>query len=167
MYKLQFGVDSHFLRLSGVLLVIGLAFSSVRIARAEFLFQDTPYPQPTSPPTLPATPYPAQPTTQPPAPTNTSPPGITPTITGSPGTPLPTTTLVPLPSFTLLFPAITPTASATAAPVIDPEQPAWTAPRTTGPGGLPPQVGLLGGLIFTVWMLLGGFLVVYLKKIGH
>ncbi|MGE5224235.1 MAG: hypothetical protein ACM3PY_17495, partial [Omnitrophica WOR_2 bacterium] len=114
--------------------------------------------------------------TLPPAPTSTSRPFVTITYTASPSptvtqtntpTPTHTATLLPLPRLTLLFPILSPTSSPTASPT------STSAPGSgilgASPGGAPaqPKVGLLGGLIVGIWLLLGGFLFVYLRRINQ
>jgi hypothetical protein len=124
--------------------------------------QNTPYPEPTQVNTSPAPTITVSPQV-------TLSPGVTlsPTGTVVTGTPTATTTLAPFPSITLLFPAITPTSTQSLS-AFDPEDtPAWASGHPTNSGRLGSPVDLIGGIIVTIWLLLGGFLVVYLRRIGH
>jgi hypothetical protein len=107
-----------------------------------------------------STPQPTQ------TPTQTSLPTASPTPTGTPS-PTPSPTLAPLPTLNLLFPAVTATQTPTR--TASPESPAVlvaTQPaQILTSGDLPPQVELLGGLIVLIWLMLGGFLIFYLRRL--
>jgi hypothetical protein len=100
--------------------------------------------------------------TPPTPPTLTPSPGFTasPTITR---TPTPTTTLEPLPELTLLFPAFSPTATATSSP--EPAALAETQAVETqaSRNPLPREVQWVGFLVVLLWLLLGGFLVAFIR----
>jgi hypothetical protein len=99
-------------------------------------------------------------------PTATPEPTETPTPTEIPN-PTETPTLAPLPTLNMLFPALTPTSSPTPTRTptppgeVLPTQPAVLLPTEN----LPPQVELLGGLIILIWLMLGGFLIFYLRRL--
>ncbi len=111
-----------------------------------------------------------------PTPTETSTTTSTPTIT-----PTPTTTLLPLPSITLLYPSPIPTDSPqpqiTTTPtfhVWNPLKPTLTSTRVTPMatvgakgGSLPLRVTFIIAVIVLTWLLLGAFLVVYLRRMGR
>lgn len=104
--------------------------------------------------------------------TFTATPPTPPTLTPSPGftatptatlTPTPTTTLAPLPEITLLFPVFTPTVPATSSPegaVLTAEQ--VVDDRSTM-NQLPADVKWVGILVILIWLLLGGFLVAFIR----
>jgi hypothetical protein len=67
---------------------------------------------------------------------------------------------------TLLFPVLSPTPTATRTATLTPI-PALLAEETAPeeqPGG--PDLEVLGGLILLLWLALGSFLVVYLRRVG-
>jgi hypothetical protein len=74
---------------------------------------------------------------------------------------------VPLPRLTLLFPVLspTPTASRTTTPTPVPVLLAVEAAPEERAAG--PDLQLLGGLILLLWLVLGSFLVVYLRRVGY
>jgi hypothetical protein len=89
------------------------------------------------------------------APTGSYTPSITPLAT-------PTTTLVPLPAVTLIFPKITATRPPT---VIPAPLPATETPPSAGEAAiitLSPRLRLLVILIIFLWIFLAGFAVVYI-----
>jgi hypothetical protein len=136
-------------------------------------------PTSTSTPTLIATPtrtraptltpnYSFQPTIPPlPVDTLTPPPATPGTIvpTGT-VTSTSTATLEPLPSITLLFPLVTDTGTPTppdpAALAQSPQDPSSTSQNT----GLSPDIMVLIGAIIAIWLLLGAFLFLYIRRIG-
>lgn len=98
--------------------------------------------------------------TLPPGPTNTSTQTYTP---GPTSTNTPTTTLMPLPAITLIFPVATETLT----PVKDPNSttPAGTpdAASITDDEKIPPRFRILSIVLIFLWLLLVGYLVVFLK----
>ncbi len=86
-------------------------------------------------------------------PTPTRTPTNTPTITL---TPTRTRTLIPQPTLTLLFYRHTATPTPTPTPTDLPPAPLLTAKN-----------GLLGGMVLLAWIMLGGFLVFFLRRIGR
>jgi hypothetical protein len=75
--------------------------------------------------------------------------------------------LIPLPRLTLLFPALSPTPTPTLTSTLT-----WTptSARAKSLAGqiLPgPRFSLIGGLILLIWLALGGFLIVYLRRLGY
>jgi hypothetical protein len=103
-------------------------------------------------------------------PTITPTPQDTPTITNTPTlTPTATTTLQPLPSITLIFPAAatsteTPTATR---PSFYTRTPTLTATAANPASGVPLRVSFLGVIVVLAWILLAAFLVVYLRRLGQ
>lgn len=98
--------------------------------------------------------------TFPPGPTNTSTQTYTP---GPTSTNTPTTTLMPLPEVTLIFPAATETLTPTkgpnsTTPVGTPEAASMAEDEKT-----PPRFRLLSIVLIFLWLLLAGYLVVFLK----
>jgi hypothetical protein len=104
-----------------------------------------------------------------PTPTGTITPPNTATPTQTP-TGTPTATLAPLPTITLLFPNITPTETPALGEGSGEERLFFPGmpvePPDGGGSGLPVHVELMGALIILIWILLGGFLVVYLRRLG-
>ena len=108
----------------------------------------------------------------PPTPTQkaTTPAG-TPTVTtvseAITETPTTTPTLIPLPKLTLLFPVLTPTG--TLSPTVT--QTATITPlgklSTLSNNKMQTRTNLLGGLIILIWILLGVFLVVYIRRLSR
>lgn len=91
----------------------------------------------------------------------------TPTLPGAgPLTPGPTSTstLGPLSSSGQMFPDFTQTATFTASPTPTHKPAPANAPPATAN---PPVIGLLGGLAFLFWLLLGAALVFYLRRLGY
>jgi len=90
-------------------------------------------------------------------PTNTS------TYTATPSD-TPTTTLQPLPAITLIFPISTETST----PTITPKPIIFTATSTPSAyenlSSLPSRVTLLLILIFILWIILVGFLIIYVRQ---
>jgi hypothetical protein len=90
-------------------------------------------------------------------PTNTS------TYTATPAD-TPTTTLQPLPVITLIFPISTETST----PTITPKSIYFTATSTPSAfenlSSLPSRVTLLLILIFVLWIILAGFLIIYVRQ---
>jgi hypothetical protein len=90
-------------------------------------------------------------------PTNTSTHTATPADT-------PTTTLQPLPVITLIFPVSTETST----PTITPKPIYITATSTPSAfenlSSLPSRVSLLLILIFVLWIILAGFLIIYVRQ---
>jgi hypothetical protein len=87
----------------------------------------------------------------------TSTPSATPTVT-------PTTTLIPLPEITLIFPVSTPTPTVTITPT--PALPVET-PNPVEAGrlkNLSPRFKLLAVLISALWLILMGFVILYVKQ---
>jgi hypothetical protein len=106
------------------------------------------------------------------APTGTVTPPTPPTLTPSPGftptptdtlTPTPTTTLKPLPELTLLFPVFTPTATATRTPEPTERAATQAAEAQAAREPLPRDVQWVGFLVILLWVLLGGFLVAFIR----
>jgi hypothetical protein len=100
-------------------------------------------------------------TQSPTGPSSTPPQTFTPTMTPSK---TPTTTLIPLPAITLIFPAstITPTATTPSTP-----QPAFgtvQAEKNSGLNGLPPRFRLLAVLIVILWFILIGFSILFIRQ---
>ncbi len=101
----------------------------------------------------------------------------TPTPTATAGTPVDTatatpvpsetatTTLMPLPAITLIFPAPseTSTPAATPVPIVGTQTPNPAGGLTISP--LSPHIRLLVGLIIVLWLILAGFVVVYLRQV--
>ncbi len=84
----------------------------------------------------------------------------------TPQGPTRTATLIPLPSLTLIFPAYSPTLSPTVAPSATPTAthlPTAT-PTLVGPGGVPSRIYTLIGAAALLWILLGGFLLFFLRR---
>jgi hypothetical protein len=88
----------------------------------------------------------------------------TPTITS---TPTWTATFRPLPKLTLLFPVLSPTNTATLKPTNQ-------ATRTQTPVVIPENIMkidqrflVVGGIVLLLWLLMGGFLFVYLRRVGY
>jgi hypothetical protein len=95
-------------------------------------------------------------------------PTASPTLTETP-TPTPTITLAPLPTLNLLFPIFTPTQTpspTSTAAAVAALPGTLSAPLPLQSGDLPPHVELLAGLIILIWLMLGGFLIFYLKRLG-
>lgn len=107
-------------------------------------------------------------------------PRVTPTIVVDPaGTPTstfedppdsgPTSTWIPLPPFTLDFPAFSPTPSPTPTPtatqvtVVNEEDNSLFMFN----GRIDRQVESIGILIVVIWLLLGSFLILYIKRLGY
>ncbi len=88
----------------------------------------------------------------------------TPTITN---TPTWTATFVPLPKLTLLFPVLTPTPTSSHTPTITPTRPALPGSDPVGKAFKDSRLVILGGVILLLWVVLGGFLVVYLRRLGY
>jgi hypothetical protein len=95
-------------------------------------------------------------------------------LTVTPGTIVPTDTatatstptLAPLPSLTLLFPLVTDTATPTPP---DPAAEVQSSSSSSGSAqytGMSPDVMLLIAVIVIIWMLLGAFLFLYIRRIG-
>ncbi|MFZ6029792.1 MAG: hypothetical protein ACOYYS_18925 [Chloroflexota bacterium] len=104
-----------------------------------------------------------------PAPTITQTPSETPTPSATATETLPpTTTLLPLPSITILWPTETPSATATPRrfTTATPDQ-THTPTPTGGPRSVPLRISFLGAVIGALWLLLGVFLFVYLRRLGH
>jgi hypothetical protein len=95
--------------------------------------------------------------------TGTSTPSQTPTTTVT-TTASPTTTLVPLPAFTLIFPA----ATMTNTPTISPKPlPATDTPQPKNGAAifpLSPRLQLLAIFIVLLWLFLAGFVIVYIRQ---
>jgi hypothetical protein len=100
--------------------------------------------------------------TPPTPPTLTPSPGftLTPTVTL---TPTPTTTLEPLPELTLLFPVFSPTAIATPTPEPTALAATQAAETQAARNPLPREVQWVGFLVILLWLLLGGFLVAFIR----
>ncbi len=88
----------------------------------------------------------------------------TPTITS---TPTWTATFVPLPKLTLLFPALSPTPTSTRTSTVTPTGPPLPDAGPAGKAFTDSRLSILGGVILLLWVVLGGFLIVYLKRIGY
>lgn len=110
------------------------------------------------------------------APTGTVTPPTPPTLTPSPGftptptdtlTPTPTTTLEPLPEITLLFPVFSPTATATRTPEPTERAATQAAEAQAAREPLPRDVQWVGFLVILLWLLLGGFLVAFIRYFTH
>jgi hypothetical protein len=93
--------------------------------------------------------------------TNTPSQTYTPTMTPSKTA---TTTLIPLPEITLIFPASTPTPTATitTTPAIADETP--QPQGYTGLNYLSPRFRLLAVLIALLWLILIGFVIVFIRQ---
>jgi hypothetical protein len=84
-------------------------------------------------------------------------PAMTPTKTA-------TTTLIPLPEITLIFPVSTPTPTATITPTL--ASPVET-PQSLEQGGLKnlsPRFTLLAVLMAILWLILMGFVILYIRQ---
>ena len=92
--------------------------------------------------------------------------GLTPTPTAS-IVPTATDTLEPLPEITLLFPVFTPTHTATPTP--EPTVLAATQAALAGENRqpLPPEVQWVGFVIILLWLLLAGFLILFIRHFGR
>jgi hypothetical protein len=86
-------------------------------------------------------------------------PSTTPSITTTT-----TTTLIPLPAITLIFPASTNTSTVTITPV--PVSITETPKPSAGDDLFPlaPRVRLLTIILVILWMLLGGFVIIYVRQ---
>jgi hypothetical protein len=100
--------------------------------------------------------------TPPTPPTLTPSPGFTPTPTDT-LTPTPTTTLEPLPELTLLFPVFTPTATSTRTPEPTERAATQAAEARAAREPIPRDVQWVGFLVILLWLLLGGFLVAFIR----
>ena len=89
-------------------------------------------------------------------------PGFTPTLTDT-LTPTPTITLEPLPELTLLFPVFSPTATATPTPEPTALAATQAAETQAARNPLPRDVQWVGFLVILLWLLLGGFLVAFIR----
>jgi hypothetical protein len=75
----------------------------------------------------------------------------------------PTTTLIPLPAITLIFPVSTPTPTATITPT--PTASETPQPReNTGLNNLSPRFKLLAVLIALLWLILIGFAILFIRQ---
>lgn len=104
-----------------------------------------------------------------PAPTSTATPSETPTPSSTPTeTLIPTTTLLPLPSITILWPTATPTDTPTPRQFTTstPEQTSTPTPEG-GPRAVPLRISFLAAVIGVLWLLLGAFLFIYLRRLGQ
>jgi hypothetical protein len=90
-------------------------------------------------------------------PTITFTPTLTPTVTL-------TTTLAPLPEITLIFPAFTHTATASATPRLSAVTPTPTIIVDNGQSKLSPRIQFLIVVIIILWLILGVFLVLYFRQ---
>jgi hypothetical protein len=92
---------------------------------------------------------------------------VTPTSTlEGMGDATPTPTLIPLPTLNLIFPAFSPTPSptATSAPQVLNEERNLLVQIDNR---LDRQIESIGILIVLIWLLLGIFLILYLKRLGY
>ena len=124
-------------------------------------------PQPTV--TITRTPSPYHVVTFTSRPRSSSTPSETSTITSTPSvSPTVTTTLAPLPSLTLLFPVRTPTPTFTPLPTFTPSPfPPTPTPTPKPDNHIPLRICFLGGIIVMLWLILAGFLYVYLRRISR
>lgn len=100
--------------------------------------------------------------------TSTTTPTVTITVSEAiTETPTTTPTLIPLPKLTLIFPVLTstrtlsPTVTQTATITLTGNLHALAKEK------IQPKTNLLGGLIILIWILLGVFLVVYIRRVSH
>lgn len=123
-----------------------------------------------TPPAQTATPRPSAASTATNLPASATPTALGPTLTFTPTYPptkTPTTTLMPLPEVTLVFPAFTPTltASASPSPTLTPHN-AVDIPSDAGQG-IPPRLIVLAAVIFFLWVLLASFIFFYFRHLGR
>jgi hypothetical protein len=99
-----------------------------------------------------------------------------PTLTPSPGfsptpsetlVPTPTTTLEPLPEITLLFPIFTPTGTSTPTPGQAVLAATLAAQSAADREPLPQEVQWVGFVIVLLWLLLAGFLILFIRYFGR
>jgi hypothetical protein len=154
-----------------MVLFLSLSFNSVSAQQEGGTPGGDPYPMFT--PTLPPTPagYPAPATEadpdRVPYPMQEGTAAVTPTSTlEGMGDATPTPTLIPLPTLNLIFPAFSPTPSptATSAPQVLNEERNLLVQIDNR---LDRQIESIGILIVLIWLLLGIFLILYLKRLGY
>ncbi len=97
------------------------------------------------------------PTGPPLTPSHSSTPLMTPSMTA-------TTTLIPLPEITLVFPASTPTPTVTITPTLLPYIETPKPVEEKGLNNLSPRVKLLVVLIAILWLILMGFAILYIRQ---
>jgi hypothetical protein len=99
-----------------------------------------------------------------------------PTLTPSPGfsatptqtlVPTPTTTLEPLPEITLLFPIFTPTGTSTPTPEQAVLAATLAAQSAADREPLAREVQWVGFVIVLLWLLLAGFLILFIRYFGR
>jgi hypothetical protein len=120
------------------------------------------------------TPVPSATSTSYPIVTYTPRPSITPTPqpsgTVTPiglGTPTTTTTLIPLPSITLIFPAFTQTETPTITVTFTSSTPTLTRTNTPSDQGRTAyKIIYLVGIVILLWLLLGGFIYFFMRRSG-
>ena len=105
-------------------------------------------------------------------PTGTVTTQITPGITETPGNTLteipnatisPTTTLMPLPAITLIFPAVTSTPTATITPDAHTIKQTPASGLSEGDMNLPPRIKVLNIAVIIIWLLLAGFMIMLVR----
>jgi hypothetical protein len=79
----------------------------------------------------------------------------------------PTPTLIPLPTLTLIFPAFSPTPSPTSTPTQERGNDEEENLFVQIDERIDRQVESIGILIVLIWLLLGVFLILYLKRLGY
>jgi hypothetical protein len=77
----------------------------------------------------------------------------------------PSTTLLPLPVITLIFPAYTTTNTVTATPQFSPTPETTQSIDKSKPSNLTPRLILLVGILIILWVVLAGFLVVFFRQL--
>jgi hypothetical protein len=76
-----------------------------------------------------------------------------------------TTTLVPLPAITLIFPALTNTPTATETSVSNLPTDVSETSNKTGLPGLSPRIKLLAVIIIALWVILAGFVIIFIRQV--